>query len=271
MFKSLLICGFGYVTLGTITINPREGNPKPRIWRHANDSLLNSMGLPNRGAREVRRKLAEEKRKSGIVVLSISGLSVEEFSNCYVELEQYADAIELNVSTPNTIGVRIFQEPKIFEQLLDRINQASKNMKPIWVKVPPYFDEKSRENVLELVNICVRKSVKGITAVNTKQVGEPRASNGIAGLSGRAIFNDMLRIVNDIYKHTQGKIPLNACGGIFSGADAWKAIQAGAATVQLYTGLVYNGPGIAASINRQLLRLLEDMHYSTISEVIGSK
>lgn len=270
MFESLSAFGFGYLTLGSVTLNPREGNSKPRIWRYPNESLVNSMGLPNDGAYRISERLSSTDRRIAPLILSISGLSVEEFSDCYLQLQEYADAIELNISTPNTTGVRIFQDPDMFEKLLDTLMTRRKDNKPLWVKVPPYFDEKTRENVLELVNTCRRKSVKAITPINTKLVKEPRASIGTAGISGKEIFADMLRIVSDIYTYTEGKISINACGGIFSAEDAWKAIQAGATTVQLYTGFVYRGPGMVVNLKRQLLKLLEKAGYESITELIGT-
>jgi dihydroorotate dehydrogenase len=112
--------------------------------------------------------------------------------------------------------------------------------------------------------------VDGITAANTKMINEPRASIGTGGLSGPLIFEDMLRIVADIYRNTEGKIPINACGGISSGLNAWRAFEAGASSVQLYTALVYEGPGVVAKINKELLSLLESSKSSSLSQIIGS-
>ena len=269
MWNSLFRIGFGYLTLGTVTLNPREGNAKPRMWRYPERSLVNSMGLPNRGVRENVANLMQRSANMDPIIVSVSGLSIEEFVECYHQMEPVADGIELNISTPNTIGVRIFQEPNMLTKLLKTINETKTSNKPIWVKVPPYFKDEERERVHELIDVCAEAAVSGLTAVNTKLVNEPRASIGTGGLSGPQIFNDMLRIVADIYDYTGGKIPINACGGISSGFDAWKAFEAGASSVQLYTALVYHGPGIVSTINRQLLRLLTEAHLDSLSEVIG--
>jgi len=204
------------------------------------------------------------------LVVSISGLSEEEFVDCYREIVCFADAIELNISTPNTVGVRIFQDPAVFKKLLDGLGGVRDHGKPFWVKIPPYFTEKERENVLELVDVAVRESVDAITAVNTRIIQEPRASIGTGGLSGPLIFKDMLRIVSDVYQHTRGKIPINACGGISSAQDTWEALKAGASSVQLYTALIYEGPRIVSSINQGLLRMLEDAKLSSLSELTGA-
>jgi len=270
MMSSLFCMGFGYLTLGTVTAERRDGNPKPRMWRYHNRSLLNSMGLPNNGSDSVARNIAKKKGPDGALILSISGLSIDEFCQCYRKLSPLADAIELNISTPNTIGVRIFQDAGVLDQLLNSITKM-RSEKPLWVKIPPYFNEKERENVLALVDISRKNSVNGITAINTKRIPEKRSSIGTAGLSGKEIFEDMLRIVQDLYRYTRGKLPINACGGIFSGRDAWQAFESGASSVQLYTGLIYKGPGIVASINRELIRSVKVSKMKSICELTGSK
>ncbi len=265
--------GFGYLTLGTVTLKPREGNPKPRIWRQPGSSLLNSMGLPNAGAQQIIGNLSSEQsqvQRKVPLVLSLSGLGVEEFAECYRLTEPYADAVELNISSPNTAGVRIFQDPPTLSRLLDEIQNVRSGTKPVWVKIPPYFNELERENVLDLVEVCSRKSVDGITAINTKRIPEPRASIGTAGLSGPPIFEDMIRIVSDVYNQTGGKIPINACGGISSAMNLWRALESGASTVQLYTAFVYQGPGIVSRLNQKMLQMLEKSNFSSISEVTGS-
>lgn len=270
MSTALFHLGFGFLTLGTVTLNPRDGNPKPRMWRYPERSLVNSMGLPNDGAKNAVGYLSKRGSGAGSVIVSVSGLSVEEFAECYRQIEPLADGIELNISTPNTIGVRIFQEPDTLKKLLSEIGPTRTAGKPVWVKIPPYFDGTERENVHNLIDVCLNASVDGITAINTKKVNEPRASIGTGGLSGPLIYQDMLRIVADIYHHTAGKIPINACGGISSGLDAWRAFEAGASSVQLYTALIHEGPGIVSRINRELIRMLDKSKLNSISEVTGS-
>lgn len=270
MSEALFHMGFGYLTLGTVTLNPREGNPKPRMWRYPQRSLVNSMGLPNEGAQRATANLIQNRNNLGPVIVSVSGLSIDEFAECYRQIEPLADGIELNVSTPNTAGVRIFQEPDVLRELLDSIKKVRSAKKPVWVKIPPYFDEKERENVHDLVEVCVKASIDGFTAINTKRITEPRASIGTGGLSGPLIFQDMLRIVADVYNHTGGKVPINACGGISSGLDAWRALEVGASSVQLYTAFVYEGPGVVSKINQELIRMLESSRLNSLSEVTGT-
>ena len=270
MWKALFRIGFGYLTLGTVTLNRREGNPKPRIWRSPQQSLINSMGLPNNGAQTIATNLSRKPLDTGPIIVSISGLSIQEIVECYRQMEPFADAVELNISTPNTVGVRIFQEPDMLVKLLRGVNKARILGKPIWVKIPPFFNDKEREKVHNLVDVCLKESIDGLTAINSKPVNEPRASIGTGGLSGPPIFQDTLRIVADIYNLANGKIPINACGGISSGLDAWKALQAGASSLQIYTALVYQGPGVVSKILHGIVQLLEDSRLSSLTEVVGS-
>ena len=264
--ESLFRIGFGYVTLGTVTLNSRDGNPKPRIWRQPDNALINSMGLPNKGASTIEANIPN-KPHDGAIILSISGLSIEEFVACYRQLHTLVDAVELNISTPNTVGVRIFQNPDTLRDLLKAVNESKTEQQQIWVKMPPHYDTRQRENIHSLIDVCMEAHVQGLTCSNTKLVNEPRASIGTGGLSGPPIFQDTLRLVADAYEYTNGKIPINACGGISSGLDAWKALQAGASTIQLYTALAYHGPGIVSKINRELLHLLEEARLNSITEI----
>jgi dihydroorotate dehydrogenase len=267
MLESLFRVGFGYVTLGTVTLNPRDGNAKPRIWRVAREGLVNSMGLPNKGARAVAVTLSSRHPVDGPVILSVSGLNEQEFVECYRLMEPLADGVELNISTPNTVGVRIFQDSDKLASLLDAVVACKASDKPIWVKLPPHFDGEGREKVHRLIDVCMKSNVQALTCSNTKLVNEPRASIGTGGLSGPPLFEDMLRIVCDTYQYTGGKIAINACGGITSGLDAWKALQAGASTVQIYTALVYHGPGVVSKINRELLHLMQEARLGSTGEV----
>ncbi len=273
MARTLMQLGFGYLTLGTVTLNPREGNPKPRVWRQPGNSLLNSMGLPNAGAQQILVNLTNEPRektRDTPLIVSVSGLNLAEFVECYRLIEPFVDGIELNISSPNTAGVRVFQEPHTLSELLDEIGKLRTTKKPIWVKIPPYFNEQERENVLDLVEVCVRKSVDAITAINTKRIEEPRANIGTAGLSGPPIFQDMIRIVGEIHNQTGGKIPINACGGISSAMDVWRSLESGASSVQLYTAFVYEGASLVSKINRELLQMLHNSKLNSISQISGS-
>jgi len=270
MSRGLFNIGFGYVTLGTVTVNPRDGNPKPRLWRYPKGSLINSMGFPNYGAQRVAESFSKHKKPPNPTIISVSGLSVEEIVECYSQIEPIADGIEINISTPNTAGVKAFQQPQVLTRLLGAIENVRNQAKPLWLKIPPYFNNSERENVLALVEVAMRNSIDGLTATNAKPVEEPRSSTGRGGLSGSLVYEDMIRIVADIYGYTGGKVPINACGGISSGITAWRAFEMGASSLQLYTALIYEGPGLVSNINRELLRLIKSAGLRSLSDITGT-
>ncbi len=266
---SLLSLGFGYVVGGTVTASHRAGNPRPRILRNPTDeSLVNALAFPSWGVDRVAKSLERRSRRSGPIFLSIAGTTDEEFLLCHSRLEPLADAIELNISSPNTAGLRVFQEVDAFKRLIDRINNS--RTKPLFIKLPPYFDDSGRERVLSLVRVCVELGVEGVTASNTRPVPDPRLKLGKGGLSGRPIFQDMLRVVREVAAEAAGRLAVNACGGIFEGKDAWQALKAGATTVQLLTGLIYQGPGVARAINQELLHLMKEEGIDSLASLRGA-
>ena len=252
--ESLGHLGFGYVVGGTVTPDPRPGNPKPRVLRYPErESLVNSMGFPSDGLAAVVRRLQRQERRPTPVFVSIAALNDEGFQRCHGALEPLVDAVELNISSPNTQGLREFQEPQRLRLLLDRLNEHRR--KPLFVKLPGYSDDQGEERCVALVGPCVEAGVDGVTASNTLPVVEPRLASGTGGLSGREIFPSMLRAVAAVRREAGHKLAVHACGGIFTGEDAWRALRAGADTVQLYTALVYRGPFVVREICLELARL----------------
>ncbi|MQF48962.1 quinone-dependent dihydroorotate dehydrogenase [SAR202 cluster bacterium AC-647-N09_OGT_505m] len=270
MVDALSNFGFGYIVAGTVVAEPRQGNPRPRIVRNPSEgSLVNSLGFPSHGLEAVydrlKRNSVGNKRgggRGGPLLASISGLSIEEFSSCYQRLQPLIAGIELNISSPNTEGIRMFQEPERLEDLLSALKPLKE--KPLFLKLPPYFDERQRSRAMELVDLCLRYGVEGVTVANTRPVEEARLAIGRGGLSGRPLFPDMLRMVREIRRHAGDGLIINACGGISSGEDALKALQAGANTVQLFTGFIYGGPGLIRKINKHILRYMEQEGLSSV-------
>ena len=243
--------GFGYVVGGTVTRHPRPGNPRPRVLRLAkSESVINALGFPGDGLEAAVRRLGRLERRPARVLVSIAGLEEEEIVECLVGLEPLTDGIELNVSSPNTAGLRRFHDPSALRGLLGRLNDARTG--PLFVKIPPYAGEEEREGVLGLVGVCREAGVDGVTAANTVPVEDARLAVGRGGLSGRVILERMLRMIPEVRAALGGGRALNACGGIASADDARAALEAGADTVQLYTALAYRGPGLAAEIGEGL-------------------
>ena len=255
--------GFGYLTCGTVTEMPRVGNPRPRVLRYENDeALINSYGFPSKGLDYAVAQLerAQPLLNGTPIVASVSGVAADEILRCHSRLEPLVSAVEVNISSPNTLGLRIFQQPDTLRQLLAQLNDQRR--KPLFIKLPPYIETPSvgseqKDMVLSLVAVCVEQGVEAVTIANTWPIRDSRLAVGAGGLSGKPVFADMLKMVTDVRAEAGNSIAINACGGIFSGEDALAAIQAGATTVQILTSLIYRGPGIVRRINEEMLTLMD--------------
>ena len=265
MLDRLAGLGFGYMVGGTVTAEPRPGNPRPRIVRNPRDgALVNSLGFPSLGVEEVAGRLG--RRLPGVPLLvSISDLNLHEFALCYRKLAPLCDGIELNVSSPNTQGIRVFQEPERLGELLNALRPQKAG--PLFLKLPPYFDDEQREGVLKLVEVCMEHGVEGVTVANTHPVPDERLAVGRGGLSGRPLLPHTLRMVSDIRSHAGGGLAINGCGGISSGEDALRVLCAGADSIQLFTGFVYEGPLLVKRINRYLLESMEREGVSSLAQL----
>ncbi len=242
-FAALGSLGFGYVVGGTVTWAPRPGNAKPRIARDpARRALVNAMGLPNPGASVVAANLARGPRTTSRWV----SLADEEVADACAALEVLAphvDAFELNASSPNAgWSHRADHVGALVAAMRPRTDR------PIFVKVPPFATDEARAGVLAMVAIARDAGAAGITASNTLPVDDARMPTGRGGLSGGPLTARTPEIVAAIVGATGGAVPVNACGGIFTVADARACIAAGAATVQIYTGLIYEGPSVAGRL-----------------------
>ncbi|HEX9122729.1 MAG TPA: dihydroorotate dehydrogenase 2 [Actinomycetota bacterium] len=257
--------GFGYVVGGTITRLPRRGNPKPRIARYRRRrSMANSMGLPNPGADAAARNLAGSRRTTPRVV-SIADQDTPDVLATHDLLEPHVDAVELNASCPNVSWGRDRDNEAHLAELLRAL--GARRAKPLFVKLPPFRTDVERQVVLALAGIAQEGGADALTCSNTYPVRERRLAVGSGGLSGRDVFPDTVRIVAEMRRTTGAALPLNACGGVSTSADALACIEAGATTVQIYTGLVYEGPRIVGSLTRGLSAALEERMISLPSLV----
>ncbi|MGH2660013.1 MAG: dihydroorotate dehydrogenase 2 [Actinomycetota bacterium] len=242
--------GFGYVVGGTITRHPREGNSKPRIVRYAGRaSMTNAMGLPNPGAEGAARNLARTPRTAPRFA-SIADEDRRDVVATHAILEPHVDGIELNASCPNVSWGRDRDNEAHLAALLRDL--GARRTKPLFVKLPPFRTEVEREVVLALARIAQEGGADGLTCSNTRPVADRRLATGTGGLSGRDLFEDTVRIVGEARRAAGGAMPLNACGGVFTAADALACIEAGATTVQVYTGIVYLGPRIVRDMTAGL-------------------
>ena len=278
--------GFGFFELGTVTPRPQAGNAPPRLFRLPEDrALINRLGLNSVGADKVRDNLARAPRPAvpaGINVGKNSDTPNEEAVTDYLSvierLRDYADYFAINVSSPNMKGLRDLQHPSKIRRLVEeaaglaRRADESGNGRPIpvLVKVAPDFDGNGIE---ETVDAALSGGAAGIIATNTTVSREglttSRTMHEIGGLSGAPLRARANSIVKRIFRLTQGRTPVIGVGGIFNARDAFERICSGATLVQVYTGLVYEGPGIVRRINRVLLRLMRRHNLSGIADAVG--
>lgn len=246
LVTSLGEIGFGYVVTGTVTRDARRGNAKPRIVRHPEQlAIVNSMGLPNRGAAYAARRLMKARRTAPVLV-SLADEEVEDVVATHTLLEPLADGIELNVSSPNAPWRKSRDNVEHLRRLLEAL--GPRRRKPLFVKLPPFRMDEERERALAMARLTADAGMQGLTCSNTIPVEEPLVRKGSGGLSGRPLLQDTVRIVREIREATGGALVVNACGGIFTAGDAMACLEAGAATVQIYTGMIYRGPQIVREI-----------------------
>ena len=238
--------GFGYVVGGTITRRPRTGNRGPRIVRiRERASLVNAMGLPNPGAEAAARTLARLPR-TGPRFASVADQDLDDVLETHALLEPHVDAIELNASCPNVSWGRDRDNEAHLTALLAGL--ATTRRRPLFVKLPPFRTPVERDVVLALARIAQDGGADGLTCSNTRPIADARLASRAGGLSGRDLFEDTPRIVGEVLEATGGALPINACGGIATAADAVECLDAGATTVQVYTALVYEGPSIVGRL-----------------------
>ena len=259
--------GFGYVVCGTFTRRPRAGHPKPRIVRYPRRmSMTNAMGLPNPGAEAAAGTLARV-RRAGPRVASIADEDVADVLETHALLEPHVDAIELNASCPNVSWGRDRDNESHLASVLREL--GTRRSSPLFVKLPPFRTDVERGVVLALADIARRAGADALTVSNTLPVGDRRLSVGAGGLSGHALLDGTVANLREVRSATGGALPLNASGGIFSAADALACIEAGATTVQVYTGLVFEGPGIVGEIARGVSDALRSRR-ADLSALVGS-
>lgn len=285
--------GFGFAEVGSVTARPSKGNPRPRAFRLPDDeAVINRMGLNNKGAAKIARKLRRFGDRNEIPLgvniaktpdPSIMGdAGVEDFRESFRVLAPAADYVALNVSCPNTSEGKTFEAPEALESLLSAVMAERKEMQlsvPVLVKLSPPLSEKVvfDSSVEEIVDISRRHGVSGFIASNTASDREGLTAEdttldkiGRGGLSGRPIEARSTHLVRYLYDLTGGELPIIGVGGIFSAADAYRKIKSGASLVQIYTGLVYEGPALVREIKKGLVQLLERDGYAYIHEAVGA-
>jgi dihydroorotate dehydrogenase len=240
--------GFGFVVGGTITRAPRSGNPRPRIVRSPRrGAIVNSMGLPNPGAEVAAEHLAQARRTAPRFA-SVADEALEAATETVELLAPHVDGFELNASSPNAPWRH---DPAHMGTLLAAFRGMTEL--PVLLKLPPFTSDEERATVLDLARAAVDAGAQGLVCSNTIPVEEPRLAAGRGGLSGVPLRGLTPRIVSDMAAATGRTVPIVACGGISTAEDVRACLDAGATAVQLYTGLIYRGPGVVGDLARGLL------------------
>lgn len=256
--------GFGYVVGGTITRALRVGNAKPRIVRYpAKASMANAMGLPNPGAQRAAASMARGESSEGARLVSVADEAVEDALEAFSLLEPHVDGVELNASCPNVSWGRDRDNEAHLRALVTAMRVRS--AKPLFVKLPPFTTAVERDAVLALASIAQEAGASGLTCSNTRPVHEARLSTGVGGLSGRALWERTPTLVAEVRAATGADMPINACGGISTADEVLASLEAGAATVQVYSALIYEGPGIVGALTRGLAGALRARDSSVVA------
>lgn len=289
--QALAALGFGFIEAGTVTHQPQPGNERPRLFRLPEDrALINRAGFNNRGARAFARQVSGNRPDCvlGVSIGKSKAAKLEEAVADYVQsfeiVYPVADYIAVNVSSPNTPGLRQLQRPDQLEALLQALQSRNRELSvqnsrtrttPLLVKVAP---ELALEELEQIVDVARRTSVAGLIATNTttsrdglRTAMEEVTACGEGGLSGAPLQQRSTRMIATLYNLTAGSIPLVGVGGVFTADDAWEKISAGASLIQLYTGFIYRGPGIAKEINEGLEQILSREGFRSFDEAVGSR
>jgi dihydroorotate dehydrogenase len=274
---AMLKLGFGFVECGTVTPKPQAGNPRPRLFRLREDrAVLNRMGFNNRGMEEAARNLAR-RRKNGIVGINIGANKetsdhIADYAQSFARLAPLADYVTVNVSSPNTPGLRGLQNKEELTQLLATLTQArAGGGHPILLKIAPDLDAHALDDIAQVV---IASRIEGVIVSNTTIARPPLKGSHAqetGGLSGAPLFQPSTKILRQMRARLPKDIALIGVGGISSGRDAYEKILAGASLVQLYTALVYQGPGLVGRIKRDLLACLARDGFSSVAAAIGAR
>lgn len=279
---AILGLGFGFAEVGSITPLPQSGNPKPRLFRLVEDhGVINRMGFNNSGAQAALQRLEQRHGRPGVVGINIgankdSADRIADYATMTRLMAPYASYLAVNISSPNTPGLRALQDEAALSGLLDAVIEACAEVSgdarpPIFLKVAP---DLGSADIDAIARIALDKRLGALIVSNTTISRPPLRSHHAdeaGGLSGAPLRALALERLRDFRKATGGQMPLVGVGGIASAEDAWERIRAGASLVQLYSALVYHGPGLGAKIVRGLEKLMKRDGFGSIAEAVGSE
>ncbi len=284
VMHSMFSFGFGFIEVGTITPQSQSGNPKPRVFRLREDkAIINSLGFNNKGIKKVKKNLSKYQKSNlnnKIVGVNIgknknSSEATDDYLMGLEELGDLASYITINISSPNTEGLRDLQLrgkiEKLIKKIIDKRDEIKNiNTKPILVKISPDLNE---DQLRDIALISLANNIDGLILTNStikrydNLISINKEKKG--GLSGKPLYDNSNSVLKKMYELTNGQIPLIGVGGISSGRDCYEKIKSGASLVQLYTALVYSGPNLINNIKGDLIDLIKTDGYKNVSEVIG--
>jgi len=280
VYNPLFKLGFGFVEVGTVTPVNQYGNPKPRIFRLEEDmALINRLGFNNSGSEKVRSRIISNSPK-GLFGINIgpnkdTNNRLEDYLICFRKFYNLADYLTINISSPNTENLRNFHNEDELNELLSLIEKEKKILKttvPIIVKISPDIEDK---NINVISDLLLKYSVNAIIISNTTDKNREYLSNinklEKGGLSGKPLEKRSNELINKFYKILKNKIKIIGVGGVDSGQSAYQKIINGASLVQLYTGMIYQGPSIVSKISQELINILDKEGVKNISDAVGSK
>ena len=278
VYNSLFKFGFGFIEVGTVTPERQLGNPKPRIFRLEKDqALINRLGFNNHGSEIISKRISEN-HPEGFLGINIgpnkeTKNKEEDYFVCLSRLSKYAGYITIDISSPNTDGLRNFHSQEKLKKLLIGLNKIKKEKKidqSIVIKISPDIEGSEISQIVELVK---SQNIHGIIVSNTTDNNRESLSDikksEVGGLSGQPLKEISTNLIKKFYKETKGEVKIIGVGGVDSGQSAFEKITAGADAVQLYTGMVYKGPGIVKEIKKELISILKKENLKNISEAVG--
>jgi dihydroorotate dehydrogenase len=275
---ALLGLGFGFAEVGSITPLPQAGNPRPRLFRLAEDrAVINRMGFNNGGASLAAERLAARRARGGIVGINIgankdSADRIADYATMTRIMAPLASYLAVNISSPNTPGLRALQDESALAGLLDAVlAERGADGPPVFLKVAPDLEP---ADVDAIARIALEKNLGALIVSNTTIARPPLLSaqaGESGGLSGAPLKDRALEVLRAFRKATDGALPLVGVGGIATAEDAWQRIRAGASLVQLYSAMVYAGPGIARQITHGLEQLMRRDGFASIAAAVGSE
>ncbi|WP_304458456.1 quinone-dependent dihydroorotate dehydrogenase [Alicyclobacillus sendaiensis] len=275
--------GFSFAEIGTVTPRPQPGNPKPRLFRLIEDeALINRMGFNNDGARAVARRLARVRQAGtgGILGINIgknkdtpNDSAHEDYRAALDELAPLADYVTINVSSPNTPGLRDLQSESFILELLQAVEPIRARYRlPVWIKVAPDLPNDEIARIVEALAASPFREHLGLICTNTTVRRPPLSGpyrGEAGGLSGRPLAARSTEVVRIAARAAQGRMPIMASGGVFSPQDAYEKIRSGASLVQIYTALIYRGPTVVGDLVRGLDALLARDGFRSIADAVG--